>query len=149
MGFLLRKRKKRQVKTKKGAICFKGYKYVYRIPRQGIQYLAFLDNPKARPAKPIYHPERIEDLIGLEWLRRELPLAEKEFAEEIHRALFDNYVPVGRYKRFPRKKSDWGLVTLIEYYRDKLTVEEEKNGVLKELVGLLKEKLNEKKSVLW
>lgn len=137
MGFLLRRRIKRQIVTNKGRI-FRGYKYVYRISKQGRQYLHFLDNPPAGLSTAVYRPERFEDQLGLELLRQNLPPNEKLYAQEIHRALFDNYLPVGRYKRFPRKKVDTGLVMLLKNYRDRLTEEEEKNRLLKELVELLK-----------
>lgn len=141
MGFLLRRRIKRRIMTGRGPT-FRGYKYVYRISKQGRQYLRFLDSPPDRLSKAIYRPKRFEDQLGLELLRQKLPPNEKLYAEEMHRALFDNYLPIGRYKRFPRKKADTGLVVLIKYYRDRLTEEEEKNRLLREQVQLLREKTN-------
>jgi len=46
MGFLKRKRIKRECETKSGKTCFRGYEYVYTISRQGWKYLEFLNNPE-------------------------------------------------------------------------------------------------------
>jgi hypothetical protein len=46
MGFLKRKRIKRECETKSGKTCFRGYEYVYSISRQGWKYLDYLKNPE-------------------------------------------------------------------------------------------------------
>ena len=148
MGFLNRKRQKRQVPIGGGKLCFRGYKYMYRISKQGRQYLDYLNNPQPMPRPAVYTPGRFEDLVLIEHLRNQLPFEEKKYAEEIYGAMFDSYVPVGRYKRFPRKNAGSGLVILLKHYRDKLTEAEEIITSLKEKVQLLQGMLPEKGSAI-
>jgi len=57
--------------------------------------------------------------------------------------MFDSYDPVGRYNRFPRKKSESRLVILLKNYRETMAEKEELIRALRELIQKLEEKIFE------
>lgn len=51
MGFLKRRRAKRECRTRGGKVCFRGYEYRYSISSQGRKYLNYLANPEREEAR--------------------------------------------------------------------------------------------------
>lgn len=99
MGFLRRRKVKRECRTKGGKKCYRGYKYLYRINNQGWRYLVYLTSGKKEELKvfkdvekgaavkkaidEIYKGDNIGELVW-EWY-------EEKFLER------------PGYRRFPRK----------------------------------------------
>lgn len=113
MQFLSRKRTKRQVVTKKGTICCKGFTYQYRLNKQGISYCAYLRRPKfdrdleqnirrkeitLKAPSTYFFLKEANELIGPANGIALLKIAE----------YFSSYFSVqsfnGRYKRFPPQR---------------------------------------------
>lgn len=100
MKFLNRRRVTRIVTTRVGKKCNRGYKYIYRFSKQGLQYLDHMHNPK----RAELYGQTKGDMIMLEYLRNNLLSADlKEHAAEIYFAIYGGFGSKGRYMRFPLK----------------------------------------------
>lgn len=150
MSLLSRTRQKREVRTRDGKVCFKGYKYVYSVSKQGRQYAAFLkSSPAAVKGQPIYRPDNVGTAIEFQRFENSLPEELRPFAQEMHRAFSGkNYVPIGRYNRFPREKLNNVLVLLLWHYATELKNEKEHSQFLQAQNELLIAKLREKNNPL-
>lgn len=114
MGFLTRRRVKREVQTRVGKSCNRGYKYLYNISKQGKSYTAYLETPK--PFRLLVEGERRRASFYLEDFANPLLLKLKSYLrndQEYRQRVIDGIIkpmqltPMlnarGRYNRFPQK----------------------------------------------
>jgi hypothetical protein len=102
MTFLTRKRAKREVTTRRGLKCNRGYKYVYRISSQGRSYVNYLYNPESSLSRR-QEMDKIDflDRLSIERLRQQLPSGVKPYARRLHDALFQSKPSSPIDLRFP------------------------------------------------
>ena len=106
MKFLKRKRVKRQVRTKRGVLCNKGFKYVYRVSPQGWKYVTeFLANPESAMTKREQRTNHdFLDRALVEYARNVLPDSLKPHAWRICHLLFSATPTRSIDQRFPIQK---------------------------------------------
>jgi hypothetical protein len=90
MGFLKRKRIKRECTTSRGKTCFRGYEYVYSLSSQGRKYLGYLTNPE-RQATELYVSSA--ELLFLNKIIRECPKERWWLAWNVYKTLAENPDP--------------------------------------------------------
>jgi hypothetical protein len=136
MGFLSRKRVKRQVTTRTGLKCNRGYNYSYRISSQGRSYVGYLHHPESsverRQKKE--NADFIEQLF-IEMVRQRFPSSEKAYARRIHDALFKSEPSTPIDMRFPIPNDPSLVLLLIKVMKER----DEFARIAKETVELAKE----------
>ena len=107
MGFLNRKRRLRLV-SQRASTCFRGFKYDYRISKQGWQYLKYLEKGRVDP-RSAEVDERIR-IHNTDQMHERLP---EPLAEDVERIIYtQHYTDRGRHNRFPRLQRDELLLSL-------------------------------------
>jgi len=79
MGFLKRRRVKRECRTKSGKVCFRGYEYRYSISSQGWKYLRYLQEGREEDVK------KLEDLLTMLFIKKKIPEDRQDLAWEFYR----------------------------------------------------------------
>ena len=90
MGFLKRKRIKRECETKSGKTCFRGYEYDYSISRKGWNYLDYLNNPERRDDESFLSSA---DHMALDDLTKNYPADEWWLAWDVGKTAAENPDP--------------------------------------------------------
>ncbi|NJE09264.1 hypothetical protein E3E31_12170 [Thermococcus sp. M39] len=99
MGFLRRRKVKRECRTKSGETCYRGYKYMYQINNQGWRYILHLIGPKDEFEEILKKSREgaiIKKLMD-EIYESDL---EKELAWELYKS---KHLKRKGYRRFPQK----------------------------------------------
>ena len=112
MQFLKRSRIKREVPTRSGKKCNRGFAYRYSISSQGHSYCKFLR------CGPQYRAEREKkkfiDRVLIESLRNRLPVDEAPFAEKIYCGLIPSAITKSVHMRFPERYIDPAFTFLLQ-----------------------------------
>jgi hypothetical protein len=157
MQLLSRKRVKRDVITRNMMICYRGYKYHYRVSKQGLSYYSYLQKPEfdrrlaqevrrkqitlSEPANYAIMQETGK-LIG-----RQNGIALIRIAEYWAASFGENQFH-GRYNRFPPRR-DFGLFSLMLFllFRSNDTYQANKTNL--ETIGSLVKKAMEYEKMLY
>jgi hypothetical protein len=101
MGFLHAQRAKREITSRSGRRCNRGYKYKYRISRQGLQYHGYLVNPEQARLKN--EKDKTARLIGISIRKIKTDVAlGPGIPQDVKDIVMDfQDKQGGRYKRFP------------------------------------------------
>ena len=112
MQFLKRSRTKREVPTRSGKKCNRGFAYRYSISSQGHSYCKFLRcGPQYRAER---EKEKFIDRILIESLRNRLPVDEAPFAEKIYGGLIPSAMTKSVQMRFPERYIDPAFTFLLQ-----------------------------------
>jgi hypothetical protein len=87
MGFLKRKRIKRECTTNRGKTCYRGYEYVYSLSSQGRKYLGYLTNQERQTTELRVS---LADRLILEDITKKLPNDRWWLEWDIYRTLAEN-----------------------------------------------------------
>ena len=112
MQFLKRSRIKREVPTRSGKKCNRGFAYRYSISSQGHSYCKFLRcGPQYRAKR---EKGKFIDRILIESLRNRLPVDEAPFAEKIYGGLIPSAITKSVHMRFPERYIDPAFTFLLQ-----------------------------------
>lgn len=142
MGFLAARRVKRQVMTKTGIRCNKGYNYMYSITSQGRQYYNYLLNPeeayRRNKTKIRQKQEDSQALLGITPSLTRFP-PELADVEELYKENQARSTKAGRFNRFPNINGDSIIMKYIlakQFIFDMTDNAEERQTILSKLESI-------------
>jgi len=139
MQFLKRSRIKREVPTRSGKKCNRGFAYRYSISSQGHSYCKFLRcGPQYRAER---EKEKFIDRILIESLRDRLAVDEAPFAEKIYCGLIPSAITKSVHMRFPERYIDPAFTFLLQ--KKNKEYREMKKMYERELMNHIREKMKD------
>src|SRR5437867_5210007 len=139
MQFLKRSRIKREVPTRSGKKCNRGFAYRNSISSHGRSYCKFLRcGPQYRAER---EKKKFNDRILIEDLRNRLPVDEAPFAEKIYCGLIPSAITKSVHVRFPERYIDPAFTFLLQK-RNK-EIREMKKMYERELINNMREQLKD------
>ena len=139
MGFLKRRRVKRECKTKSGKICYRGYEYKYSLSSQAVKYLEYLEKGKKEEEL-----EELADLIVKIMIEKKTPEEARDILWEFYQTQVKEKKGSRRFSTSRRAFWEKVLERTTEVFRDrKIKALEERVKLLKKENEELKKKIEE------
>jgi hypothetical protein len=139
MGFLLRRKQKRAIRTGSGQTICRGYEFLYRFSKQGRDYVQHLRTPGSQDSF-FGGSADLVDMVERKMLYDHVPEVMRDHAQEVCRVLL-SHMGKGRYRRFP-KRTDPKLYLMLINIIDENTALRMRLEVQKQKIELLQTRLD-------